>query len=212
MNRSISVPETLKVVVARAQEYVAREIATNDRLKWLIAFSAIILYISGALFLAGQVETSRLDLARSLARLSQITAQAEETRWPQRAAEAKAFIGELEKKFWKGDTLGLAEAGFERWIRQTFDNHGVRVRQVQLTRSALVDDELNRGREALSTVQRIRAKIISPLNEPALIRFLEEAANHESWIIVEQLIVRAGRNARLEMDLAIVFRPPGQAQ
>ncbi|MBT4740732.1 MAG: hypothetical protein HN793_06595 [Rhodospirillaceae bacterium] len=207
MKVSIAIPESVRALASQARENLEREVGENDRLKWLLGLGAAFLYLALVLYISGQSDSAKQDLYISQSRLSQIGAQAKETRWPERSATAQALIKDLEERFWLGDTPGLAEAGFERWIRQTFEQHGVQVRQVQLTRNPVLEDEVDIENLAISSLQRIRAKVISPLSEEALIRFLNDAATHESWIIVEQLIVRPGRNPRLEMDLATFFRP-----
>ncbi|NKB43835.1 MAG: hypothetical protein GKS03_06105 [Alphaproteobacteria bacterium] len=207
MKTRFAIPDSVRTLTNQARENFEREFAANDRLKWLLSMGAVFLYLALILYLSGQSDSAKRDLQFSQAQLSRISAQAEETRWPERAVTAQALINGLEERFWPGETPGLAEAGFERWIRRTFEQHDVQVRQVQLTRSSVLEDEVDTGSTTLSSMQRIRAKVTSPLNEAALIRFLDDAAMNESWIFIEQLIVRPGRNPRLEMDLATFFRP-----
>jgi hypothetical protein len=206
MKTSISIPEPMKVLLDQAFSKLEQALSTNDRLKWLIVTSALFLYLALILFLVGQSDKAQEEYQLSQARLSQIKAQVKETRWPQRSAEAEALIATLERRFWPGDTPGLAEAGFERWIRTTLEQHGIEVRGVQLTRGPAFDDNVGFGTDILPSLRRIRAKVTASLNEAGLIRFLNDAASNQSSVIVEQLIVRAGRNARIEMDLATVFK------
>lgn len=200
--------DTVRIFVRQAQDRLEQEFAANDRLKWLASISAGLLYLALVLYIAGQAGEARRELNLAREQLSQIRAQALETRWPSRAVQAQARILQLEEKFWSGSTPGLAEAGFERWIRQTFDKYDVQVRQVQLTRGPILDNGLGGGKLTFSSVQQIRAKVISPLDEIALVRFLNDGASHNSWLVVEQLIVRPGRNPRLEMDLTTFIRAP----
>ena len=176
MTSKLTLPAPIKAFANEARDSFAREFAANDRLKWLAGLGVFLIYLALVLYVAGQAETAQRDFNLSQERLSQIEAQALETRWPRRAADAQILISDLEKRFWSGATPGLAEAGLERWIRQTFDQHGVQVRQVQLTRGPVLEDEIGVGNSTLSSIQRIRAKIISPLDGIALIRFLDHAA------------------------------------
>lgn len=208
MISSLTLHGTVRNFLRQLQVRFEQEFAANDRLKWLASISITLLYTAFVLYIAGQAGEARNELNLAREQLSQIRAQALETRWPDRTTQAQALISDLEKRFWSGSTPGLAEAGFERWIRQTFDQHGVQVRQVQLTRGPILENGLGAQKPTLSSVQQIRAKVISPLDEIALVRFLNDAASHKSWLVVEQLIVRPGRNPRLEMDLATFFRTP----
>jgi hypothetical protein len=206
MKTNLRFPEPLKLLAVQANNKLEEAFSANDHLKWLIVISGFILYLGFVLFLVDQSRTARDDFELSQTRFSQIIAQVKETRWPQRAAEAEALIVSLEQKFWPGETPGLVEAGFERWIRQTLEQHGIEVRQVQLTRGPAFEGNVGFGTDTLPSLRRVRAKVIAPLNEAGLIRFLDDAASNQSSVIIEKLIVRAGRNARIEMDLATVFK------
>jgi hypothetical protein len=50
------------------------------------------------------------------------------------------------------------------------------------------------------------AKVFAPFNEDALIEFLADVAESNKDIVVDRLTVRAGRNARVEMDVSTYFR------
>ena len=208
----ISIPEPLKALISQSTDRFSQEIAGNERLRWLLGLSGLILYVALILYVSGLSDSAQRSLQLSQSQLARITVQTEDTQWPERAAEAEQLVADLEKRLWPGDTPGLAEAGFERWIRRTFEEYGVQVRQVQLTRGPALEDRGDFTTTNLPSIQKIRAKVISPLNEPALVNFLNDSANQKAWVIVEQLIIRPGRNARLEMDLATLFKTPEQNQ
>ncbi len=208
----IPIPEPIKNLVSRSIDKVSQEIAGNERLRWLLCLSGLVLYLALLLYASGLSDDAQRSLELSQSQFARIKVQTEDTQWPERAAEAEQLVADLEKRLWPGETPGLAEAGFERWIRRTFEEYGVQVRQVQLTRGPALEDRGDFTTTNLPSIQRIRAKIISPLNEPALVNFLNDSANHQAWVVVEQLIVRPGRNARLEMDLATLFKTPEQNQ
>ena len=52
-----------------------------------------------------------------------------------------------------------------------------------------------------------RAKVITPLKESGLVKFLNIASQNDSWVVVEKLIIRAGRNDRIEMELSAFYLP-----
>lgn len=206
----MSIPDPIKTLVLRSTERVSQEIIGNERLRWLLGLSGLVLYFALVLYVSGLSDSAQKNLQLSQSQLARVTVQTEGTEWPARADDAEQLVADLEKRLWPGDTPGLAEAGFERWIRRTFEEYGVQVRQVQLTRGPALEDRSDFATTNLPSIQRIRAKVISPLDEAALVNFLSESANHQAWVIVEQLIVRPGRNARLEMDLATLFKAPEQ--
>lgn len=196
------IPGALEDQFRKLIETATGEFETNERLKWILLGGLVILYLSFLIFLANGSERARTDLLASQTQLQQLASQTLETGWTERADAAQSLADTLSRQFWPGDTTGLAEAGFERWIRQTFDQNGIEVRQVLLTRGPALEDALGFDGGPLSSSLKIRAKVIAPLTEAGLIRFLNEAAANTSWVIVEQLIIRSGRNPRFELDLA----------
>lgn len=193
--------------LARASGWLETELVNNDRLKWILITGAFILYVSLVLFIAERADYAQNRYTSTQARYIQLESQVTDHDWKERADTTTAYANSLQTRFWQGDTPGLAEAGFERWIRQTLDRHGIEVRQVQLTRGPLAEELAQSGRISLSSVERIRAKVIGPLNEAAIILFLNDVASHESWIIVEQFVARGGRSDRFEIDLATFYKP-----
>ncbi len=209
MNITASLPKALIDVFEQTRERVETEFASNTRLRWLALSGALVLYLGLVLVLWNNVSDVRGQLRQKQEQLSRLESQTSETSWPERSAAAQSMAAGLEQKLWPGQTPGLAEAGFEQWIRNQLENEGVEVRQVQLTRSPVQEDRSEVSRPSLQQIQRIRAKVVAPLNEAALVRLLSSAAENPSWVLVEQLIVRGGRNERFEIDLTVFYRPPG---
>ena len=188
------------------------EFESNERLKWGLIAAIFIMYTALTNYFSEQAEKAKLAYLDSQNQLNILTAQISETRWPERAVQARSLVEKLNAQFWPGETTGLAEAGFERWVRQSFDRYGTEVRQVQLTRGPVQENQNEYRSETLSDVLVIRAKAIGPLKEDALISFLNDAAQNPSQIIVEQLIIRSGRNPRFEIDLATFIRTGSSVQ
>ena len=198
---------SLEIIIPKTKELLLdfkAELNANERLKWLVLVIGCLLYVGPVLYLENLSSSSKMEAQSSQAKLAQLKAQVSETRWPERALEAEQLVKSLEQRYWPGDTPGLAEAGFERWIRTNLERHGMEVRQVQLSRGPVANIDGNSA--ALSSLQHIRAKVLAPLEEVGLIRFLNDTASSQPWVIVEQLIIRPGRNARVEMDLMTVFK------
>ncbi|MDG2320192.1 MAG: hypothetical protein P8L79_08040 [Rhodospirillaceae bacterium] len=196
------IPDSLEEQWNAFLESASSELQSNERLKWILLGGAFVLYLSMVAFFANQANDSQRNYLQERDQLARLTAQASESGWPQRSITAESLVNSFTNKFWPGETTGIAEAGFERWIRQSFDRYNTEVRQVLLTRGPALADEADYMQGRLSEVLKIRAKVISPLNEAGLLRFLEDAGTHSSWVVVEQLIIRDGRNPRFEMDIA----------
>ena len=197
--------EPLENVRARFEH----EIEHNDRLKWLLVSCLFVLYLALVLYLNRESAAAKIDYENARDQLTRVRVQTAEAGWPQRVIDAQSLRDQLEDRLWPGETPGLVEAGFERWIRQTLEGHGIEVRQVQLLRTPATEDVTERSRGSLASIQRIRAKVIGPLQEEAMLRFLNDAASNSYWVIVDQIIMRGGRNPRFEIDLATFFRTEG---
>ena len=206
MRIDLSIPKPLSTILIDLNTRLAQEVKSNERLKWGLTAAVFVIYLAVVLFTSNQADIARTEYQRSQDQLNRLSAQITETRWPERAAQAAALVDRLNGNLWPGDTTGLAEASFERWVRQTFEEYGTEVRQVQLTRGPATEDRSETYSGTLSNVLRIRAKVIGPLREDALVNFLNDAAESQYWIIVEQLIIRSGRNPRFEIDLATFTR------
>lgn len=211
MNLSRYIPESLQAQVAELVDSVVSEFETNERLKWIMLGGIFVLYLSFVIFLANRATDARIGFISAQNQLTRLTSQTLETGWAERAETAETLVKRLDGQYWPGETTGLVEAGFERWIRQTLEQHGIDVRQVLLTRGPALEDQSEFIEGPLSSSLKVRAKVIAPLVESGLIRFLDDAAANSSWVIVEQLIIRSGRNPRFEMDLA-TFSRTGDAQ
>ncbi len=200
------VPQPVTILFSRLSQKTVAEFESSERLKWGLLAAAFVIYLAMVTFFSEQADKSRLRYLDSRNQLNILTTQVSETRWPDRAIQAASMVEELETRFWPGETTGLAEAGFERWVRQRFEQYGTEVRQVQLTRGPALEDQSEFYNGTLLDVLRIRAKAIGPLREDALIQFLNDTAQNPNWIVVEQLIIRGGRNPRFEIDLATFIR------
>ena len=188
---------------------VYNEIRNNQRLQIIAILGFITIYFSVISYLLNNTREVIIDFDQLIYEKSQLKSQIGEQNWPGRATDAKNLLTKLKDKLWTGDTPGLAEADFETWIRKTLSQNGIDVRRVQLTRGPVNSDLMFSDKEKNLGIQRIRAKVIAPLKEAGLIRFLKSTSEKNSWIIVEKLIIRSGRNDRIEMDLSTFYLPKG---
>jgi hypothetical protein len=188
---------------------VYNEIRNNQRLQIIAILGFITIYFSIISYLLNNTREVIIDFDQLIYEKSQLKSQIAEQNWPGRATDAKKLLTKLKNKLWTGDTPGLAEADFETWIRKTLSQNGIDVRRVQLTRGPVNNDLMFSDKEKNFGIQRIRAKVIAPLKEAGLIRFLKSTSEKNSWIIVEKLIIRSGRNDRIEMDLSAFYLPKG---
>ena len=163
---------------------VYNEIRDNQRLQIIAILGFITIYFSVISYLLNNTREVIIDFDQLIYEKSQLKSQIGEQNWPGRATDAKNLLTKLKDKLWTGDTPGLAEADFETWIRKTLSQNGIDVRRVQLTRGPVNSDLMFSDKEKNLGIQRIRAKVIAPLKEAGLIRFLKSTSEKNSWIIV----------------------------
>lgn len=150
----------------------------------------------------GSIEAHYHDLQFDLSRLK---AQVESGAWSERKNQSHVLKAVLEDRFWTAETPGLAEAGFERWFREHL-SHGFEPQQIQVRRSPLVQRGEGNVGDPLVNLQRMTAKIIMPFDEPTLMALLADIAENTKTMTVDHLIVRAGTNSRVEMDVSTIYR------
>ena len=185
----------------------SNELRNNQRLQLMSLSGFIILYLLILSSLFNITNQTIKDLQDIIFESSQLKSQIGKQNWSEREEESKKILGQLKSGLWAGETPGLAEADFEAWIRKNLKNNGVDVRRVQLTRAPVDNDLMLSEEERVRGIQRIRAKVITALKESGLVKFLNIASQNDSWVVVEKLIIRAGRNDRIEMELSAFYLP-----
>ena len=185
------------------------EIKNNRRLQLISLSGIIIIYFLILSSLFNTTNKSMNDLQKILFESSQLKSQIGKQNWSEREEQSQKLLNQLKGNLWAGETPGLAEADFEAWIRRNLKNNGVDVRRVQLTRAPINNDLMLSEEERVRGIQHIRAKVITPLKESGLVKFLNIVSQNNSWVVVEKLIIRAGRNDRIEMELSTFYSPKG---
>jgi len=195
-------------VRGKLQGPLKTEIQNNKRLLWLFSALCLIIYGSVLVTLNNHLDLAHKAFQNSRNELRRLEGQTTNTSWSTRLTDSRNLRFQLTNKLWEAQTPGLAEANFERWIRDSLSKGNMETRQVVVRRSPL-----NQKRALASatfdideSMQRMTAKIITQLDPGGLIKFLAEAAEYEQWVLVDLLVIRTGRNPRLEMDVSTFLR------
>lgn len=193
---------------AEVQSRYGKDLVLTDRLKALISVGAGLLVLSALVGMHQWVSGLERGYDRVQIDRARLDAQIKAGGWQERRQQSQVLKAQLEERLWTAQTPGLADASFERWLRDRLGPHKmepvaqIQVRRVPLVRQAQPGEPEN----ALSTVQRMTAKLILPFNGPGLSQFLADIAEADKAVVVDRLIVRAGRNARIEMDVSAFYR------
>ena len=201
-------------LAALEQQFRARfgnDLVLTDRIKILITVAAGVLIISALFGLHRYVDGIHERYTRTQTSLVRLRAQVTTDVWPARKQQSQILKALLEDRFWSAPTPGLADAGFERWLRDHLGRYQMEpLQQIQVRRIPASRPGAP-GFESLADLQRMTAKILLPFNGDGLTDFLKDVAEAEKTIIVDHMNVRAGRNARIEIDISAFYRAPAKS-
>lgn len=196
-------------LAALEQQFRARfghDTVVTDRVKILVSVAAGVLIIAALFGLHRYVDGIHEKYARTQSNLARLQAQITTDVWPGRKQQSQILKALLEDRFWTAQTPGLADAGFERWLRDHLGRYKMEPLQQIQVRRIPVSRPGSPGFESLADLQRMTAKVLLPFNGDGLTDFLKDVAEAEKTIIVDHMNVRAGRNARIEIDISAFYR------
>lgn len=192
---------------------IGKDIVLTDRLKGLISVAAVLLVLAALVGMHQLVSSLERDYERVQIDKARLESQIKAGGWQERKQQSQVLKSLLEERLWSAQTPGLADASFERWLRDRLSPHKLDpIAQIQVRRVPLVRQTQSGEQEnPLSTVQRMTAKLILPFDGAGLSHFLADIAEADKAVVIDRLIVRAGRNARVEMDVSAFYRSAGRS-
>jgi hypothetical protein len=198
----------LERAAAEAHRRFGRDLVLTDRLKTLLSVAAGLLILAMLVGTHQMVSSLERDYDRVQVEKARLEAQIKSGGWSERRQQSQVLKSLLEERLWAAQTPGLADASFERWLRDRLSPHRlepiaqIQVRRVPLTRAA----QPGETEGPLSNVQRMTAKLILPFEGAGLSHFLADIAEADKTVVIDRMIVRAGRNARVEIDVSAFYR------
>ena len=180
----------------------------NARLRWGAWLIIGIVWVY-ALLVAGDAVRAERERATALAeQVDRLRPPKGADPWPQRADDARQQLAALQSMLWQGGVdggsgdIGLAEAGFQDWVRATAAKSGVRLREMSLARSTVA---AGAAASPASGAQGIRLRLNLEWSHVELMAFLAEIGRHERVIVVERLLLRpASPLGSAEIDLRVL--------
>lgn len=195
-------------LTAQVSARFGRDVVLTDRLKLLISVASIVLVLAGVLGTRQIASNVALRHIRAQTDMARLKAQIERGGWEERKQQSQVLKALLEERLWTAQTPGLADASFERWLRDRLNQYRVEpLQQIQVRRVPVSKQNQGGGApDVLLDLQRMTAKIILPFDAPAISGFLADLAEGEKMVTVDRMVVRTGRNARVEIDVSAFFR------
>ena len=177
-----------------------------DRAKLLVGLIGLVLVLSVTIAIASAADHAKREYRTNRIAYERLRTQVQTGSWAERRAQSQALKLTLEERFWIGNTPGLAEAGFERWLRDRLTKYKTEPQSISVRRVAVTPPGTDaNSRDPLATVERMTAKIMMPFDQASLVGFLADIAESERVMVVDRLIVRAGRNPRTEIDVSTFY-------
>jgi hypothetical protein len=202
----MNIPARLLPAVDYVRRHIGHEMVSNERFILLLGGAVVVVLLSALIALWNLTGNMSDQLATSKNNLARMQAEVTGDAWPKRLETTQALRAQLAARFWSAETAGLAEASFESWIRGHFTRHGGEPQQIQITRSPVSGRDGGQASPALAGVQRMTAKVLAPFDQAVVTKVLADAAEDPKILIVDRLIVRAGVNSRMEMDISTFIR------
>ncbi|MSO98463.1 MAG: hypothetical protein EXR11_09640 [Rhodospirillaceae bacterium] len=189
-------------VISQGRAWFDNQVAQTERLRPMLAAGAGIIFVALLAFTISLAQDSLRGLRASQLELARLNQQVNEGSWPKRRQESETLRFQLRERFWTAETAGLAEASLERWLRERIERLGIRPDTIRVQRAAVASANTDSSRQTLAGVQRMTAKVIMPFEPEALLQLIGAAASNEKLLVVDRLLIRAGRNALIEMDIS----------
>ena len=213
MARVMKIPAPLRQVAddlrTRYAARFGREIVISDRLKALIAAGAFILLVSSLLGLHQLVSSLEKSYVRAQVDMTRLESQIRTNVWQGRKQQSQVLKSVLEERLWTAQTPGLADANFERWLRDRMSRYKMEpTQQIQIRRVAVGKSAPAGGGDKLASVQRMTAKVVLGFDPQGLSGFLADVAEGEKTVVIDRMVVRSGRNARVEIDISAFYWSP----
>gem|GEM_PF-5678421 len=187
---------------ATGRAWFESQLAQTERLRPMLAGGGVVLFLGLLLVAVGVARDSTAALRAEQGELDRLRQQISEGSWAQRKQQSETMKFQLAQRFWTAETAGLAEASLERWLRERIERQGVRPDSIRVQRAAVSANTGATATSALTGVQRMTAKVIMPFEPEALVEVLNAAATSDKILVIDRLLMRAGRNPLIEMDVS----------
>lgn len=198
----MAITGSITEIISQGRAWFDNQVAQTERLRPMLAAGAGILFVALLVFTISLAQDSLRGLRASQLELARLKQQVNEGSWPKRRQESETLRFQLRERFWTAETAGLAEASLERWLRERIERLGIRPDTIRVQRAAVASANTDISRQTLAGVQRMTAKVIMPFEPEALLQLIGAAASNEKLLVVDRLLIRAGRNALIEMDIS----------
>lgn len=184
-----------------------QQTAANPRLRWMLWAVLYILLMYLALSMGDwrtQQQQSINQLQRTALKLQALESQ---TEWAERWAAEQAVSTQLQARLWQANSIGLAEADLQNYLRNLINNHngdGLRLRLAP-TETLVIAGE---------TLFKVSADLSAVLSVAQIDSLMRAMADHPQALLVERFSYSAQRSGQFSMLVTAYFSSatPGEDQ
>ena len=173
------------------------ELARNPRLRVGIVLIGVLLLVYQLAGLSQIRARLDADYAAKLAQLVKVQSISSEDGWDRRASEIHAMRKALEAQIPDADSVGLAQATVQGWLRDTAASAGPKL-TVTMGTPLQVEDK--------HPYWRIPAQINGMIDPAQALELIREIESRKDLVTVESIRLTTGANASLALEVASYYR------
>src|SRR5689334_3728745 len=144
-----SLAESLKGLVAEARGRLSArfgsDLVVSDRFKVLIAAAGVVLFLFTLFAMHQGVVSLERRYVKAQTDSTRLRKQIETNLWQQRKQESQVLKAVLLERMWSAQTPGLAQANFERWLRDRLTRYRIEPQQQIQTRLVAASRQIPGG-------------------------------------------------------------------
>ncbi len=197
----MQLPSSILKLQTDVQVWFHDQLAQTKNLRPMLAGGAGVLFLALLIWTIGIANDNAKSLQTRQAELTRLKQQLADGSWAERKKQSETMRFQLFERLWTADTAGLAEASFERWLRERIERKEMRPDSIRIQRAPLPTGG-DANRSAFQNVQRMTGKVVMRFEPEALMELLNTTASAEKIMVVDRLLVRSGRNPVIEMDVS----------
>jgi len=182
------------------------ELKSNVRLRMGVALVFAVLWLYLILVMREALDNSAREYRSTSIKLGKLQSVMQQGDWTERLNAAKTLQAEMESALWRGDTLGLAHASFQDWLKQQMQRAAVS-RPVISIGTGIEEATGKQARSAgIDDLWKVRAKLVFDFNPESLNKLLGQVMAHTHRVAIESLHITKEPIARVEIVASAYFQ------
>lgn len=176
---------------------IKAEFVKNNRLRLGALVIAVLLFADAVSVLSTWRQQWSRDYEQLQTRLVRVQHISKEGGWPKRAADAEAIRKALEAEIPTADSVGLAQATFQGWLRQVVGSTGLPLSLSMGTPSPV---------DGMPGYFRIPATLAGRIDSRRALEVLRLIESRKELVVVQSIRLSTGANSSISLEVAAFYR------